>query len=108
MRRTLRLNTAYIGCSRGNHAHSRRSNHDLRNLRWEVGFAIGAGLPWVVALAAVTRTPAEILHLPAGVGTLTEGGSADLVVFDADPFTLASRIRAVSTGGQLERDPKQR
>jgi hypothetical protein len=32
MRRTLRLNTAYIGCSRGNHAHSRRSNHDLRNL----------------------------------------------------------------------------
>jgi imidazolonepropionase-like amidohydrolase len=82
--------------------------HDLRNLRWEVGFAVGAGLPWVVALAAVTRTPAELLHLPAGVGTLTEGGPADLVVFDGDPFTLASHIRAVSTGGQLERDPRQR
>ncbi|MBM4345791.1 MAG: hypothetical protein FJ100_20665 [Deltaproteobacteria bacterium] len=86
--------------------------HNARNLRWDAGFAVANGLDWTAALAAVTRHVAEILELGQGpraaVGTVTEGGPADLVVFDGDPLGMAARVRLVVCGGQVEVDPRQR
>ncbi len=44
--------------------------------------AAGMDLPRVVE--AATRRPAEVLNLPAGVGTLTPGAPADLAIFDVE------------------------
>lgn len=82
--------------------------HGARNLRWEAGFAVAAGLPWDVALAGVTRTVAEILHLGAGVGELREGTLADFAVYDGDPLSLEGHVRFVSTAGVADPAPVQR
>lgn len=86
--------------------------HNARHLRWDAGFAVANGLDPAVALAAVTRHVAEILDLGQGrrpaTGTVTEGGPADLVVFDGDPLGMAARVRLVVCGGQVEVEPRQR
>lgn len=82
--------------------------HNARNLRWEAGFAVvQGGLPWEAALLAITRNVAEIFGLGPGVGTLTEGQPADLVVFDGDPLSLDGHVRLVVTAGMAETDPAQ-
>ncbi|MBM4346033.1 MAG: amidohydrolase family protein [Deltaproteobacteria bacterium] len=86
--------------------------HNARHLRWDAGFAVAHGLDWATALAAVTRNVADILGLAQGLrpatGTVTEGGPADLLVFDGDPLGLAAHLRLVVCGGQVEVDPRQR
>jgi imidazolonepropionase-like amidohydrolase len=82
--------------------------HGARNLRWEAGFAVAAGLPWDVALAGVTRTVAEILHLGPGIGQLREGTLADFAVYDGDPLGLQGHVRFVSAGGVADPAPVQR
>ena len=86
--------------------------HNARNLRWEAGLAAGFGLDRDVALAAVTRTVAEILDLSSGTrpvtGTVRTAGPADLLVCDADPLSLAGHVQLVVTGGVVEVAPKQR
>lgn len=82
--------------------------HNARNLRWEAGFAVAAGLPWDAALAAVTRNLAEIFGLGPAVGQLRAGDIADFAVFDGDPLSLDGHIRLVVARGQPETDPQQR
>ncbi len=82
--------------------------HNARNLRWEAGFAVAAGLPWDAALAAVTRNIAQIFALGPGVGVLQEGQPADFAVFDGDPLSLDGHIRFVAARGTPEPNPTQR
>jgi imidazolonepropionase-like amidohydrolase len=77
-----------------------RSEHISRTLRLEAGNAVANGLPWDVALAAITRHPAEIFGVAKEVGTLAPGGSADLVVWSGDPFEPLTRPRHVFIAGQ--------
>jgi imidazolonepropionase-like amidohydrolase len=68
-------------------------------LRQAAGNAVAEGLPWSVALAAVTRVPAEVFRLGGGAGTLTPGAAADLVVWTGDPLELSTWAERVMIGG---------
>jgi imidazolonepropionase-like amidohydrolase len=74
--------------------------HFSRTLRLEAGNAVANGLPWEVALSAVTRNPAEIFDVEATLGTLAPGRSADLVIWSGDPFEPLTRPRHVLIRGQ--------
>lgn len=65
-----------------------------------VGLAIREGLPEEAALATVTRNPAEILGIRDRVGTLETGTDADLVVWDGEPFEIASSPEWVFVDGE--------
>ncbi len=84
------------------------SAHNARHLRWQAGWAIDAGLPRDVALAAITTTPAQIFGFGDKAGTLEAGKDASFVLFDGDPVSIRSHIHAVSVRGRLTIKPKQR
>jgi imidazolonepropionase-like amidohydrolase len=81
-------------------------SHNNRHLRWEAGYALEAGLPWQVALDAVTRLPAQLFGVQ-GPGQLRVGDLADLAVYDDDPLSLQGHIKLVLAGGELELAPRQ-
>jgi hypothetical protein len=69
--------------------------HNIRKLRQAAGIAVAHGLPWEVALAALTRNPAEIFGVADRNGSLERGRPADLVLWSGDPLevtTLADRV----------------
>lgn len=68
-------------------------------LRLGAAIATEHGLPRAAALAALTRTPAELLGLQDQLGSLRQGCDADFAVFSGDPVDLASRQLAVYVGG---------
>ena len=65
------------------------SSHNARNLRQAAGNAVAHGLPWEVALAAMTTAPAAIWGVE-GYGSLVPGMEADLVVWDGDPLEVTT------------------
>ncbi len=74
--------------------------HDARMIRQELGNAVAWGLPWEVALSAVTRVPAEVFGT-ANTGVVAPGNVADVVVWTADPFEVSSWASHVFIAGQL-------
>jgi imidazolonepropionase-like amidohydrolase len=66
---------------------------DARKLRQAAGNAVAHGLAWDVALAAVTRVPADIFGA-GGFGSITIGQPANLVVWTADPLEVTSLVAA--------------
>ncbi len=64
------------------------------------GLAVREGLPYDAALRAITLDAAAIIGIDDRVGSLTVGKDADLVIFDADPFTIAAKPKAVMIGGK--------
>lgn len=71
---------------------------NARVLRQLAGIAVGDGLAWADALAAITTVPAKIFGVP-GRGTVTKGAVADLVVWSGDPLELSTRAEVVIVGG---------
>lgn len=71
-----------------------------RRLRQFAGIAVANGLPWEVAFAAVTRTPAQILGLDGLLGTIEKGKMADLVLWDGDPLEIMNLAQKVWLGGR--------
>ncbi|HEY2068526.1 MAG TPA: amidohydrolase family protein [Rhizomicrobium sp.] len=61
-----------------------------RTLTQIAGNAVGNGMPWDHALAAITRNPAAVWGIDANYGTLEPGKDADVVVWDGDPLNLAA------------------
>ena len=51
------------------------------------------------ALAAITRTPAEVFNLESA-GRIVEGAAADWVLWNGDPLELSTWPVAVMTGGK--------
>ncbi len=70
-----------------------------RVVHFEAAIAAAHGLPRNVALAAITRTPAEILGLSDRIGTLEAGKDADLVLFDGDPLEYTTHTCGVVING---------
>lgn len=66
--------------------------HNARKLRQEAGNAVRSGLPHEVALAAITRVPAEALGMGARYGTLAVGKTANLVVWSGDPLEIGTQV----------------
>ncbi len=74
---------------------------NARVLRQLAGIAVGNGLSWADALAAITTIPAKIYGL-AGRGSVTKGAVADVVVWDGDPFELDTKAEVVIVGGKQQ------
>ncbi|WP_129777548.1 amidohydrolase family protein [Peristeroidobacter soli] len=73
--------------------------HNARKNRQVAGNTVAHGLPWEVALAAITATPAEIFGVGATRGHIAVGQAADLVLWSGDPLELSSLAEQVWIGG---------
>lgn len=62
---------------------------------------ISYGVSEYTALAAVTRIPGSSLGQDLSLGQIEEGSSANLVVFNADPFRMTSQLIATISDGRM-------
>ena len=65
------------------------------------GLAVREGMDREAALRAITVVPARICGIEDRVGSIAVGKDADLVLFDANPLTLASKPRLVMVNGKV-------
>ncbi len=77
---------------------SSQQTHNVHLLRQQAGNAVANGLPWITALAAVTRNPAEVFGL-GNVGTLAVGNRADIVIWSGDPLEITTWAERVMVDG---------
>lgn len=77
----------------------------INGLRLEAGLAIKEGLPTDTALRAITLNAAEIIGVDSRVGSIEQGKDADLVIFDGDPFTIATKVDSVFINGEAVYNP---
>jgi imidazolonepropionase-like amidohydrolase len=79
-------------------------------LRYQAAVAVKYGLDRGQALRAITINPAATMGLESRIGSLELGKDADLVVFDGDPFDVATKTLAVFIDGRVVyeagREPK--
>lgn len=73
---------------------------DPDDLFLALGLLVRAGLPADVALAAVTKSPAELAGIGKRVGTIEKGKDGDLLVLDGDPLAATTRVVRVILGGR--------
>ena len=74
--------------------------HNARKQRQAAGNAVANGLPWEAALAALTATPAAILGLEDGFGTIEPGSPAALVLWSGDPLEVTTAADQVIIAGK--------
>ncbi|MEP7242403.1 MAG: amidohydrolase family protein [Gammaproteobacteria bacterium] len=77
-----------------------RATHNARKIRQLAGNAVAHGLPFDVALAALTSNPAEIFGLGATRGRIARGQVADLVLWSGDPIEVSSMADQVWIEGR--------
>ena len=65
------------------------------------GIACREGLPYDVALKAITITPAEIIGVGDRVGSLEKGKDADLRILSGDPLELRTKVEKVLIDGEV-------
>jgi imidazolonepropionase-like amidohydrolase len=84
-------------------------NSFSRRLGQQAANAVSHGLPYDVALKAVTEYPAEIFGLGDQLGTLESGKVANVIVTDGDPLELTTNVKFLFIKGQLtSTDNKQK
>jgi imidazolonepropionase-like amidohydrolase len=71
---------------------------EFRSLSQAAGVAVAYGLSWTTAIAAITRSPAQIWGLE-DLGVIEPGAIADLVIWDGDPLEVTSAPTAVMIDG---------
>jgi imidazolonepropionase-like amidohydrolase len=74
--------------------------YNSRNLKQEAGFAVSYGLPYEVALQAVTLTPAQVWGVADRMGSLEVGKVGDVVIWSGDPFEVMSSAEMVFIDGK--------
>lgn len=75
-----------------------------RVARQEAAMAAVYGLGFDRALKAITIDAAKILEIDDRFGTLEAGKTADLVLYDGDPFEHVTHVSAVIIDGRLVHD----
>lgn len=75
---------------------------DAGKTRQGAGNAVAHGMPWMDALAAITRTPAEIFGVTDRFGTIERGKPADFVMWSGDPLDVSSLPDLVVAGGTVQ------
>ncbi|HVW38209.1 MAG TPA: amidohydrolase family protein, partial [Pirellulales bacterium] len=75
-----------------------------RVARQEAAMAAVYGLGFDRALKAITIDAAKILEIDDRFGTLEAGKTADLVLYDGDPFEHVTHVSAVIVDGRLVHD----
>ncbi len=76
-------------------------------LRYQAATAVRYGLDPEEALKAITINPARLIEAEGRIGSLEKGKDADLVIFDGDPFDIATRVCRVFINGVTVFDIKQ-
>lgn len=74
---------------------------NVRTLPYEVGHAVGFGLPWEEGLKAITLYPAEIFGVDDRLGTVEEGKMANLIVTSGDPLEITTQVEYLFINGKL-------
>jgi imidazolonepropionase-like amidohydrolase len=77
------------------------ADNEVRNLPFEVEYAISYGLPEEAALAAVTLNPARFFGVDNRLGSIDEGKDANLVVLDGTPFRVKTHVVTELIGGKV-------
>ena len=72
---------------------------DPSTLRTGAGLLVRYGLEHAAALRALTLDAAKIIGVDTRLGSLEVGKDADLVVFDGDPLSPTTKVKAVMVGG---------
>ncbi len=75
-------------------------SHNVRVLSQHAGNAVGAGLSWDKAFAAISKTPARWFN--TGTGTIERGGDANLVIWDGDPLEVTTGAISVYINGTAQ------
>ena len=75
-------------------------HYNPRNAHQLAGNAVVHGLPYEVALAALTRNPARIFGQGGTLGSLEPGKVADVVVWDGDPLETSTMTTHVFVSGE--------
>jgi imidazolonepropionase-like amidohydrolase len=73
-------------------------------LWFQAALCVGYGLDRKTALDAVTKTPAEILHLGNRVGSLEKGKDGNVVLLSGDPLSVRTNVQYVVIEGRLVYD----
>ncbi len=84
---------------------------DSRLIRRSAGLAVRGGLDPVLALRALTLSPAEALGIAAQTGSLEPGKEADLIVLSGPPLSVWTHVdQTWAHGVQVydRADPAQR
>lgn len=74
--------------------------HNVRVLSQHAGNAVGAGLSWDKAFAAISSTPAR--WFKTNTGSLSTGADASLVLWDGDPLEVTTGAVAVYIKGESQ------
>ena len=73
----------------------------IQYLPLAAALTVKAGLPEETALAAITRTAAQLCGLDRRIGTLTPGKDADVVIWDKHPFDVSAQVQTTLIDGEL-------
>jgi len=79
------------------------ASHETHNSylsRQAAGIAVSYGLPWDVALRAITSNIAEVFGLKK-IGMIKTGYKADLIIWDKDPLELSAFPEQIYISGKL-------
>ena len=64
--------------------------HRMRRIRQAAGIAVANGLPYAVAMAAITNVPAQLFGASSDCGVIDIGRTANLVMWNGDPFDVTT------------------
>lgn len=76
---------------------------DAGKTRQAAGNAVAHGMPWMDALAAITRAPAEIFGVTDRFGSIERGKPADFVLWSGDPLDVSSLPDLIVAGGKVQK-----
>ncbi|SHH36107.1 amidohydrolase [Tepidibacter thalassicus] len=65
------------------------------------GLAVKAGMDKTKALEAITINPAQVLGISDRVGSIEVGKDADIVIWDADPLEIQSKVLYTIVNGEV-------
>jgi imidazolonepropionase-like amidohydrolase len=74
--------------------------HQVRNLPYAAGYAVGFGLPYDEALKAITINPAQMWGVDQQLGSLDVGKLANVVVANGDPLDVKTDVKHVFIAGE--------
>lgn len=77
------------------------ADNEVRNLPFEVEYAISYGLPEDAALQALTLNPARFFGVDNRLGSIDQGKDANLIVLDGTPFRVKTRVLAELIDGKV-------
>ncbi len=70
-------------------------------LPMNAAYAVRYGMDEDKAFKAITKYPAELLHVDDRIGSIDVGKDADLVILSGEPFDFTSRVEKVIVNGRI-------